>query len=170
MKFLNDLNAKTLRSVLHYDPETGAWNWLVSRGTRKKGSPAGCNNGDKYRRICIFGVHYLSSRLAFLHMTGEWPPFEIDHCDGNRANDKWSNLRPASDTENQGNKSCRKDSHTHVKGIRKGYISKRHGQRYVARIQHNGKRLFLGYFSSIEEAKAAHDAAAQHLFGTFARP
>lgn len=169
MRFQTRLTASELRDVLHYDPDVGVWRWLKSPRAGWIGKRAGTVT-DGSRRINVLGVSYLSSRLAYLYMTGEWPPFEIDHEDRNPSNDKWSNLRPASDTQNQANRPCRKDSKLGVKGVIKVYDGKRVGSKYAARIQRDGKRVNIGYFSSVKEAKAAYDKEAKHLFGEFAHP
>jgi hypothetical protein len=122
MKFRNDLTYERLLELLEYDHLTGIWTWRKSRGARSSKSVAGnLDRNSKYRRIGIDGVSYLSARLAFLYMTGRWPSFEIDHRDGIDHNDRWANLREATDTQNQANRGCRKDSLLGIKGVKKVY-------------------------------------------------
>jgi hypothetical protein len=79
------LTATRLRELLHYDPETGLLTCIVNRrGYPKEGSIAGCKNDDGYLRIVIDGVPYLGHRLAWLHMTGNFPQNGIDHISGER--------------------------------------------------------------------------------------
>ena len=85
-----------LKSILHYNPETGKWIWLVDRGSNKvKGREAGVIRPDGYRVIRINSEGYRSSRLAWFYMTGDWlkKKEEIDHKDTNSLNDSWENLR-----------------------------------------------------------------------------
>jgi hypothetical protein len=78
----NMIDAAHLRDILHYDPETGIFTWrrvLYSSG-RPKDRPAG-RPSRRYSQITIRYRRYLAHRLAFLYMTGEWPPsgLEVDH-------------------------------------------------------------------------------------------
>ena len=77
------LTAKRLREVLSYDPDTGVWTWLISTGRRvRAGDQAGTKRKRHGRwRISIDGCYYASARLAFLYMTGKWPPHLVDHVD-----------------------------------------------------------------------------------------
>ena len=97
-----ELTAERLRALLHYDPNTGEWTWLISQGSRRRGSKSEYFH-DGYRVIRVDGKLYRASRLAVLHMTGEWPVNEVDHRDTIRSNDKWLNLRLANRSENQSN-------------------------------------------------------------------
>ena len=65
---MTNLTAEYLRSVLHYDPETGAFTWSVARGNRRAGVIAGSPHADGYLRIRIMGRPYLVHRLAYLYM------------------------------------------------------------------------------------------------------
>ena len=76
------LTAKRLREALSYDPDTGVWTWLVPTGRRvRAGSRAGRIDGHGRWRIGLDGRYYTGSRLAFLYMTGKWPPHLVDHID-----------------------------------------------------------------------------------------
>jgi hypothetical protein len=50
---------------------------------------------NTYRYITIDGECYRADHLAWLYMTGTWPPGEIEHIDGDNSNDRWANLRLA---------------------------------------------------------------------------
>jgi len=91
-----------IRSILDYDPfETGLFVWKEQIGRRiRVGEVAGSYDKDGYIIIQIGGVKYKAHRLAYLYMTGEWPEEEIDHKDGNPANNVWSNLRDSTRVEN----------------------------------------------------------------------
>ena len=98
------LTHERLLSLLHYDPETGIWTWLSNRGgTARKGSRAGAIDTYGYRQIKVDCVGYLSARLAWFYVKGEWPAVEIDHENRVRADDRWSNLREATRLENMAN-------------------------------------------------------------------
>lgn len=145
---MQDIDALSLRERLQYDPITGYWVWLSSPRGGWNGRPAGTIDARGYRVIKIDGQSYKASRLAFLYMTGAWPPDEMDHIDRTPWNDVWTNLRPATRTENNINRV--KIGASGEQGVYK------HSQndRWIA--QH--ENIYLGSFKTIEEAVAARDA------------
>lgn len=100
-------------------------------------------------------------------MTGEHPEDHIDHIDRNPSNNAWNNLRLATDQQNLTNKPVSPKNKLGVKGVRR---SKRKRVGYIATIKRDGKSRYLGCFKTIEEAKAAYDAAGQILHGEFFCP
>ena len=149
------LTASKAAQQLSYDPETGVFRWLQKRNNRSlAGSVAGGINSGGYRNIALLGKCYRAGRLAVLMMTGEWPPQEVDHIDGVRDNDRWSNIRLASRTLNNRKKSrARVDSASGVLGVTASR------GRWKAVIEANGKSRHIGLFDTIEAASAAYRAA-----------
>jgi HNH endonuclease len=103
------LTQERLRSLLDYDPATGAFTWLVDRRGRfaRKGARAGTINGNGYRQISIDCVIYPCARLAVLWMTGRWPKRLVDHHNRDKIDDRWDNLRPATYSQNGANSADR---------------------------------------------------------------
>ena len=97
-----------MSDLMSYDPETGLFRWLTSRGSVKAGSVAGCiHKQSGYKYIRIDGTQHLAARLAHLFMTGRFPKPTIDHINQNRSDNSWRNLREATFQEqrfNQGNR------------------------------------------------------------------
>ena len=89
----------------------------------------------------------------------------VDHIDGNRANNSRANLRVCTQNENMRNQGKRPNATSRFKGV---YIYRRTGK-WCARIQLNGKPIWLGYFLDEVEAARAYDRAAVQYFGEFAR-
>jgi hypothetical protein len=160
-----------LKELLHYDPDTGLFTWLVSRGRHARpGSQAGTIHKVKrshasYLRIKIDGKSYLAHRLAFLYMTGEWPTGQPDHRNTDGLDNSWENLRDSSQSQNQANRPARKDNRSGIKGV--SYCDR--DQLYHAEIQCDGQRIGLGYFKEAGPAALAYAKAAKELFGEFAR-
>lgn len=149
--------------LLDYDPLTGKFRWRIKRN--QAGGEAGWINPETgYRLIKICGVSVMAHRLAWFYMTGEWPLDRIDHRNGSRDDQTFTNLRPASDSQNKANEKTRRDNSLGVKGVRL-----HENGRYTARIHVNKQLFYLGLFDSWQEAKAAYDAAAAKMFGEFAR-
>lgn len=165
MRAVNDLSAEYVRSILHYNPVTGIFSWRVSLSNRCiAGSIAGSSRNNGRRQISIEGRDYLSARLAWLYMTGDWPPFDIDHRDRNKGNDRWKNLRPATRSQNHFNRSAYRNNTSGFKGV----SCDRARQQFAADIRANGKRIRLGRFPTAEEAAAAYQNAATREHGEFA--
>lgn len=140
---------------LLYDPETG---WLIRDGKR-----AGCQQNKGYWITSIKGKQIVDHRIIWFMMTGAWPSKQIDHINGIRDDNRWCNLREVSNQQNQFNRAVRKDSSTGIKGV---YPK---GNKFRASIFFNWKEKHLGYFDTVEEAKAAYEKAALELQGDFRR-
>lgn len=131
----NDLTAQRLRELVHYDPETGVFTRRVSTANSAQiGQRAGCHNSDGYLQFCVDGRNRRSARLAWLYMTGQWPD-QIDHINGIRDDDRFSNLRNVSPRVNQLNRGNPAGNFsTKFSGV------DRHGPGWRAVIEVNGKR------------------------------
>lgn len=162
------LTQEFLRSLLHYDPETGVFRWMVDRIGRGGKIPAGTEAGmcaaDGYRYIGIGQERYAAKDVAWLYMTGEWPAAVVDHKNRQRGDDRWGNLRAASWVQNCQNKSLRSDNASGVAGVS---FDKARGK-WMARIKVGDKYLMLGRFATIDDAIAERRRAEQEHFGEFA--
>lgn len=160
----NTLTQARLKVLLHYDPETGHFTWRVTRNQTAIGSRAGSPSGDGYIRIKVDGQLQRAHRLAFLYMTGEFPPNQVDHINRDRTDNRWENLRPATRRENEGNKGLRRDNTSGHRGVSWFKPAKK----WAAYGYRNGRRVHLGYFASLEEAAAAAREWREENFGVFA--
>lgn len=147
-----------LRELAHYCPETGQFTHLQSKGRKKAGMPAGSIRRDGYVYVMFDGFRGMAHQFAFLYVTGEWPTQEIDHIDGNKANNAFSNLRQVSRRANTENKRiAKRTSTTGLLGV------VRHRDKFVAKIVHTGKRTHLGVFETPESAHEAYVKAKRLL-------
>ena len=98
---------------LSYDPDSGVFRRKISN-TRavKAGDIAGSQNGKGYLTMMVCGRVYKAHRLAFLYMTGSFPPEEVDHINGIRDDNRWANLRAVSHVENSKNQKTPKSNTT----------------------------------------------------------
>ena len=166
-----------LKAVLNYDPETGIFTWrkrpeLSGRyaktwSSRYEGKQAGCkkHKTDATNNYLLIGINrkiYRAHRLAWLYMTGEFPPTQIDHIDGNGLNNSFSNLRIATRKQNLANAKMKGCSRVGAKGVRK------RGNSYQAYIRKGGKQVYLGSSKLLDEASALYERAAQELHGDYA--
>ena len=160
------LSHKEAVELIQYDPIDGTFRWLKSKNRKlKEGKIAGSINGSGYVLIHINGITYRAHRLAWLLVNGSWPDRHIDHINNDKADNRWSNLRECTRSENLRNVATRKDSSTGLKGV----SFDKSAAAYRARIQVDGNRILLGYFSCAEDAYRAYVAAAKEMHGKFSR-
>ena len=164
---MSELTQQRLKELLVLDEETGVLYWRTGGTGRKPSRMAGHFNRFKGRwHIEIDGRNYLRSRVNFLYVHG-WLPVEVDHKDRDKTNDRPGNLRPATQSQNQGNRGAHRSKRS---GLPKGvHFSKDHPQTpFRASICVNGRSKHLGYFSGPGLAHAAYVEAAEQYFGEFA--
>lgn len=165
------LTAERLREVLRYDPEMGIFVWLdhpqltPQRRARYVGKRAGSKSGNDYRYIGVDGQIYCEHRLAWLYVTDEWPKDQVDHINCVRGDNRFSNLREATNGENMQNTGMKKNNTSGFKGVAWDARNKK----FMAQIGMNGKLVWLGRFDDPRDAAEVYNAAAGKLHGEFAR-
>lgn len=153
-----------------YDPETGSLTWISRPSKRVRvGSDAGfIDPVTKYRRVGLAGRCVGVHRVIWAMQTGAWPQDQIDHINGVTHDNRWVNLREATNAENNCNRPRQKNNKSGFKGVRydpKGPVLKP----WRAAIERDGQQQNLGFFAVPEEAHAAYCAAAEVVHGEFAR-
>lgn len=154
-----ELSADYVRHLLHYDPLTGVWTWVnpVLRSKMRRGDVAGSIDSNGRRKIRIESGYYYSARLAYLYITGEWPKEQMDHKNRIKDDDRWENLREATQSQNSYNRAWAESSGD-LRGIRFN------GNKFTVSI---GCK-YLGNFVTLEEAIVVRDKALKDKAGPFA--
>ena len=150
------LDQARLKEVVIYSPETGVFTWNKSNCRGKAGNSIGYKCATHgYMRVMIDGKMYAQHRLAWLYMLGEWPKRVIDHVNGIRSDNRWSNLRDVSHSENQQNRRGRNSNRKHnlprCVETCDSWLKTR-AKPYRAKVRKAGKNYHLGYFRTVEEA------------------
>ena len=154
------LTRARLRELLHYDDETGVFRWWKRVGDEiRLGEVAG------YTEIHIHRRYYRAHQLAWMYVKGRWCRPMVDHRDGNATNNRWSNLRRATASQNNANRRRSRNNTSGYKGV---HLCGRSG-RWRAIIYNKHRKTYLGLFTTPEAAHAAYAEAARKLFGEFAR-
>lgn len=144
-----------LQETFNYCPISGTFTYKMQKGKAKIGDVAGSYHESGAIYIRFQGKKHLAHRLAWLYMYGQLPKGEIDHKDQDRSNNAINNLRDVSHDLNMKNKPKYQNNSTGVAGVS---IDKRCGK-YRAYLSINGKPKGLGYYLTLEEAKAAREKA-----------
>lgn len=127
------------------------------------GTPTPNRHGKVYWLVQIDGRKYRRAQIVFYMVNGAWPTPQVDHIDGNSTNDRPSNLRVATQTQNAWNHKSRAKRSPLPMGVRQAVFG-----RYVARISVNKAHLTIGTFDSPEMASRAYQEARRKHFGAFA--
>lgn len=153
-----ELSQSRLKSLLHYDPDTGVFIRRISTSSRvKPGDIDGSKNGDGYILIMVDSKRHLAHRLAWLYMHGVWPTDQIDHINGDRADNRRCNLREATRAENAQNTIARPNNKVGYLGVTKDR------SKYKAQIGVDGAIINIGLFATPEQAHQAYLAAKAKL-------
>lgn len=152
-------NADVVR-LIHYNPRTGVVTNRVDRGPARAGEVAGTPYPDGRTMLCLCGFRAYLHRFIWLYCYGYLPLVEIDHWDGNPANNRLWNLRlcvdgvvgAASNVHNQRRAHGRSQT-----GLLGAYPNKR-GTGFRSSIMVGGEVHYLGHFKT---AKAANEAYVQ---------
>jgi len=159
------LTQKELKRLLDYDPNTGEFMWKVTRswravagqvaGTLRKSHAPSSPYGVTYICICVNGRNYSGHRLAWFWVHGKWPKNELDHINQNGLDNRIDNLLPATRGENARNMRMHKSNTSGTTGVHFA-----HGK-WMAEIEYNKNRIYLGFFADKKDAIAARKQAEE---------
>lgn len=157
--FHSTVTVERVKELLAYDPETGVFTWRVYRGPKaRKGDAAGWLEKDGYLRIGFSNKNFKAHRVAWAITHGEWPEFDIDHINGIRDDNRISNLRLATRSQNAQNlRGPTSLNKTGFLGVRKN------GNRWNAVITIDKQYIYLGCFKTPERAHQEYIEAKRVL-------
>ena len=143
------LSQDEVRQAFDYDPDSGLLKWKISPGTGvKAGQIAGSVHYRGYIQINYKRMNLLAHRVIWVYMTGKNPTEFIDHIDGNASNNKWINLREATNKQNQENRAQQANNSSGYRGV----TYRKKEKRWQAQVQHNKKYVYLGCYATKEQA------------------
>lgn len=150
---MDDVTAELVRAMLSYDPLTGEFMWrpVGNPGHASQGKPVGRVTRAGYHDIGLCRRRYFAHRLAWLYVHGVWPNGSIDHIDGNKLNNRISNLRDVTHAQNMQNTKRRTDNRVGFQGVTRTKSGK-----FLAAIT-------IGTFATAEEASAAYLSAKAQM-------
>lgn len=160
-------SVEVLNWVFYYDEVTGDLKWKkvpegrISRA--KVGDIAGAITSNGYRMVCVNYEKYLVHRLVWKMKSGADAPFSVDHIDGNPLNNRFSNLRAATQSQNGMNSKLPKNNTSGVKGVYWGQ------GKWMAQICLRRRTIPLGGFDKLEDAAQAVSSARTKYHGEFGR-
>lgn len=150
-----------LKRLLNYNSETGIFTWELDRRRIMAGYTAGTLKNSGYIHIVVNYKPYMAHRLAWLYITGIFPINQLDHINGNRNDNRFCNLREATNNQNQYNSVVSKNNKLRIKGVSK------QGNKYQARARINYKEHYLGLYKTPEEASNAYLVFTKKHHGEF---
>jgi len=175
------MDIEFIKECLIYNPDSGIFTWKhrpVEHFVSSKGYAiwnaryAGCRAGTEFqsnnkkcptykkRKISINNRPYSEHFLAWILFYGKDPDGPIDHIDGDATNNKISNLRIVSHSENHRNRKIQSNNRSGKQGV-----SRTSNGKWRARIKINGKEMHLGTFKTFEEAVGArHESESKNGF------
>lgn len=161
----NRINADLLKATFNYHEE-GYLVWKnKNHSSRQRKASLGAVNQNGYIQTRIWGKSFKIHRLIWTYFNGDPGTLvEIDHINGDKHDNRIENLRLSTRAGNTRNVSLRKNNKSGIKGVSWYKATKK----WKAQIQHNNKKIGLGYFQDPEEAKIVVMKAREKLHAEFA--
>ena len=128
----------------------------------------GCDDGHGYLRVSLSKnnrkqmklIHKMNAEAFLLNPENKKC---VDHIDNNRKHNNLINLRFATNSRNQQNKSIGKNNTSGTKGVRWNTTR----NKWTAQIKINGKQIHLGYFINKDDAINIRIQRAKDEFGEY---
>lgn len=161
-----------LLEVLTFNPDTGSLVWRRRNvadfpsirshkiwNTRFAGKPAlRSKRKDGYLVGSVDGAACYAHRVCWAMISGAWPVGEVDHINGDRTDNRATNLRDVGRGENTRNKQVGVRNQSGALGVMLD-----HTGHYRVRISDNYKSIELGRYRDFDEAVSVRKAAEAAL-------
>lgn len=155
---LSDEELNLINKCMEYDRHTGLFTWKKPFSNKvKTGQVAGHMEKQGYWVVKIKGKRYKAHRVAMAISGFNIDNNQVDHINGNRADNRLCNLRLVTHSKNQQNQTIPKNNTSGVIGV---YWIKSI-KKWNPLIKLNGKTFNLGYYSDKEVAVELRQFAEQ---------
>lgn len=158
-----EIDISRMIATFSYNP---TWGTLRFRKGERKGALVGWPDRQGYLRVVVRGSSLAVHRIVWAMHYREQPPEMVDHINGDVADNRIENLRPANHSLNAANMRRHKGK---VASVYKG-VQKTPAGRFVAVVTKGGEQYHCGTFDTEEGAHAAYLKKAVQLFGAYANP
>lgn len=151
-----------LKEFIEYNPDDGSLTWIKRKANCVHiGDAVGYITSQGYREFEFDNRCLRANRVAVALMSGFWPIGEVDHINRIRHDDRWCNLRVVGDLVQSRNHSLSTRNKTGVNGV----TFNKKLCKYQAYIRADYKLHHLGFFETLEEARAARYRGEQLHWG-----
>jgi len=147
------LTSEYLKTILKYNDATGEFIWVQHKRQNLIGKIAGSlNKTHGYKKLSINNKTYRFHRIVWFYIYGTWPQYFIDHINGNKLDNRIENLRDVPQRINCLNQI------SHRQGRLPGacLCSDKRLKQWRASIRIKNKRIYLGHYSTEQEAHQAY--------------
>lgn len=148
-----NLCVQTVREMFDYDQDIGVMTRKIKTGRNTRaGQQVGSKDMHGYKTVRIGPTSFKLHRLCWFYVHGHWPAGDIDHLNGDRSDNRFTNLRDVPRCVNLQNQrvATSQNKSTGVLGV---YPSKK---RFTAALSIDGRKKSLGTFDTVDLAHAAY--------------
>jgi hypothetical protein len=157
-----ELTKDYLHTLFEY--KDGNLFWKIKRKTVNSGEQAGRVANTGYIHIGVDRSIYAAHRLIFMMFYGYFPK-EIDHINGNKADNRIENLREVTKSQNGLNRKLPSHNTSGIKGV----VWHKNNKNWMVQLAVNGKNKYFGSFKDLELAELVAIEARDKYHGVYAR-
>jgi len=160
-----DITPDIIRTLLDYDPNTGKLYWKRRPGKRTFNTRYAGTEALAFVDVCghkkgrIHDIGFQAHRVVWAHVHGAWPTEQIDHINGDPADNRIDNLRDVPHILNHYNTKRHRSNTSGHQGVA---WNKRVGK-WMAYVGGAKQRQYLGHYANKDDAIAARVAAESKL-------
>lgn len=164
MRKIRHLEVSRLRELFSYDAETGI---LTRLTTDRAGQPCGTLFSTGHLQVSVDGKCAGVHRIAWALVHGEYPSLEVDHINGDGADNRLCNLRLATSAQNNQNRRLSTRNKTGIKGV----FRVKWGSTRIWRVAvgHNRGKYHITHFHCFGKAVRHANQLRAQLHHEFAR-
>lgn len=149
----DEISKADILSAYDYDPNVGVF-------IRKRTGKAAGKNKAGYCILSLCRRQIYAHRAAMMLNSGEWPIDLVDHINGDKSDNRASNLRSANKSQNGANAHFRARSKSQMKGV--------YYQSNTTKWRAKAADAHIGYYETKEEAHEAYREYMRRKYGDYA--